>query len=100
MIFNKSMKRLFYAKIHIFFVKKLFARIQREKKLFEAAEWLQKIVCWLTKMGALPVEKYWSAPYFCTFPQLYSLLYNISITLFKFRHSQFKVEDNQLETAT
>ena len=45
------MKRIFCGKIHeIFLLKQLFALIKREKELFEAAEWLKKIVCWLTKM--------------------------------------------------
>ena len=39
------MKRIFRAKIHKFFLlKKLFARIKREKKLFETAEWLKNCV--------------------------------------------------------
>ena len=60
MIFNKSMKKIFYAKIRKFFLveKKLFTQIKEEKKLFETAEWLKKIVCWLTKMGTplIPIE--------------------------------------------
>ena len=35
----------------MFLLKKLFARIEREKKLFETDERLKKNVCWLTKMG-------------------------------------------------
>ena len=51
------MKRTFCAKIHKFFVKKTFERIKREEKLFETAECLKEIVCWLTKIGTPPSSR-------------------------------------------
>ena len=40
---KEEQKRIFCGKIHkIFLLKKLFTWIKRERKLFEAAEWLKK----------------------------------------------------------
>ena len=47
------MKRIFRAKINKFFWLKEIVRTNiKRKKLFETAEWLKKIGCWLTKMGS------------------------------------------------
>ena len=51
-------KKNFCAKINnIFLSKKLFPRIKREKKLFEATEWLKKLCVGLPKWEPLPGRK-------------------------------------------
>ena len=54
MIFNKSMKRIFRAKIHKFFVKKIVCTNKKREKIVWNCWMAKKIVCWLTKMGTLP----------------------------------------------
>ena len=51
------MKKIFVQKFINFFVKKLFARIKREKKLFGTAEWLKNCVLAYQNGNPLPSRK-------------------------------------------